>query len=396
MKYRPSAIADKKGSLYFQITRKRIVRYLNTGHKIFASEWDATAQDLRLEGCDESRAKTLAAIHEHIKWDRLLLEKTLGKLASSPTMYSTSDIAAAFGKMKKEHSFQSFMQAQISQLGELKHFGTKNNYSTAQRSFTLFRRGNDLPLDGIDSDLMMHYEAWLKERGVSKNTISFYMRILRACYNRAVEKGVVEQHYPFRHVYTGVETTPKRAIPMQMIKRIKSMDLSDDAKADFARDIFLFSFYTRGMSFVDMAFLKKKNLHSGILTYRRHKTGQMLKIKWEKAMQEIIDKYDTSHTSYLLPIIREDGTDVRRQYASAIHLVNMKLKSIGKKAGLTASLTTYVSRHSWASIARSKSIPLAVISEGMGHNSERTTRIYLKSIESSIVDNANRAILNDL
>ena len=156
--------------------------------------------------------------------------------------------------------------------------------------------------------------------------------------------------------------------------------------------MFLFSFYTRGMSFVDMAYLKKKDVQNGILSYRRRKTGQLLSIHWEKCMAEIAERYDKEDSEYLLPLIREPY-EARRQYRNASHLINNKLKLISKRLKLSVPLTMYVARHAWASIARSKNIPLSVISEGMGHDSENTTRIYLASLDTAVVDKANRIIL---
>ena len=228
------------------------------------------------------------------------------------------------------------------------------------------------------------------------NTISFYNRILRAVYNRAVEKGFTKQVFPFKHVYTGVEKTIKRGLPINTIRNIRNMDLSHCRTLDYARDMFLFSFYTRGMSFVDMAYLKKKNLQNGVLSYRRQKTGQQLFIRWEKPMQEIVDKYDTSGTPFLLPIIRDMEADNRKQYKCESYRINQSLKKIGKQLGLTISLTSYVARHSWASIAKSKNIPVATISEAMGHDSEHTTRIYLASLDTTVVDKANSLILKSL
>ncbi len=150
------------------------------------------------------------------------------------------------------------------------------------------------------------------------------------------------------------------------------------------------------MSFVDMAFLKKKDLQNGILTYRRNKTGQQLFIKWEKPMQELIDKYDTSDTPYLLPIIRNSSVDEWHQYPNAAHRINRNLKQIGKQIGLSIPLTTYVARHAWASIAQSKNVSLSVISEALGHDSEQTTRIYLASLDTSVVDKANSLILKSI
>ena len=228
------------------------------------------------------------------------------------------------------------------------------------------------------------------------NTVSFYMRILRATYNRAVDKGVIRQRFPFKHVYTGVEKTVKRAISFKVIRQLKEMDLSHSQSMEFARDMFMFSFYTRGMSFVDMAFLKKTDLNNGMLTYRRKKTGQLLSIRWEKCMQDIVDKYPGNFSTYLLPIIIHIRKDERLQYKNSICLVNRRLKEIGKKLGLVHPLTMYVARHSWASIAKTKNISIGIISEAMGHDSETTTQIYLSSIQTNQIDNANRNILKDL
>ena len=204
------------------------------------------------------------------------------------------------------------------------------------------------------------------------NTISFYMRNLRAVYNRAVEKGLTPQNNPFRHVYTGVDKTVKRAIPIKVIKALKELDLSMKPSLDFARDMFMFSFYTRGMSFIDMAYLKKTDLQNSILTYRRRKTGQELSIKWEKCMAEIIAKYPENKTDFLLPIIKEEGNE-RRQYDNTLHLVNYRLKELSTMLKLQRPLTMYVARHSWASAAKAKNVPLSVISEGMGQPSTRVT-----------------------
>ncbi|MTU91567.1 tyrosine-type recombinase/integrase, partial [Parabacteroides merdae] len=269
-------------------------------------------------------------------------------------------------------------------------------YTTVLNSFLRFHGECDLLFEEVDSNLMVEYETYLKTAGLCPNSTSFYMRNLRAIYNRAVEGELTAQHSPFKHVYTGVDKTVKRAVSLKVIRQIRDIDLTLKPAMDYARDLFMFSFYTRGMSFVDMAYLKKKDLQNGVLSYRRQKTGQQLFIKWEKPMQEIIAKYDTSGTPYLLPIIRNMEMDDRQQYKNAAHLVNDKLKKLGKQLGLSIPLTTYVARHAWASIAKSKNIPIATISEAMGHDSENTTRIYLASLDTSVVDKANSIILKAL
>lgn len=255
---------------------------------------------------------------------------------------------------------------------------------------------DDILLDQMDSSLMVEYESHLKADGVCPNSSSFYMRGLRAIYNRAVDKGLTVQRNPFKYVYTGIDKTVKRAIPLETVRMIRDLDLMQEPPLDLARDLFMFSFYTRGMSFIDMAFLKKSDLKNGILSYRRQKTGQQLFIKWEKPMQEIVNKYNTTETPYLLPIIGDMKQDGRKQYKSAFHRINRHLKRVGKQIGLAIPLTTYVARHGWASIARSKNIPISIISEAMGHDSEKTTLIYLASLDTSAVDKANSIILKSL
>lgn len=297
----------------------------------------------------------------------------------------------------KGASVFEYMQEQIERLKKQGKERTGETYQSALSSFMKFRGGTDLCFDQMDSDLVGHYETVMHStHHLSRNTTSFYMRILRCVYRKAVGEGLAPSSDPFENVYTGVDKTSKRAAALADIKRIKQLDLSGHKSLDFARDIFLFSFYMRGMSFIDLAYLRKKDLSSGYVSYSRRKTGKKLIIRWEKQMQEIIDKYGDSDTQYLLPIIeREDGTE-RRQYRNKMLLVNRKLKKIATKARLTAPLTMYVARHSWANIAKTKNISIGVISEAMGHDSEATTQIYLSSIQTNQIDNANRNILKEL
>ena len=379
----------KEGGLYFQIIHNRVVRQLNTDYKVFAEEWDAEAENVIVNG---NRSNLLLGIQERLAWDVSRLEKVVRLLETERRRFTADDVITMFHKQTKESSLFTFMHGVIAQLKQLGKIRTSETYTATLNSFMAFRDEQDVPLDGISSDMMLMYEAHLKARGVCMNTISFYMRNLRAVYNRAVEKGLTQPNNPFRHVYTGVDKTVKRAIPIKSIKAMKEMDLSMKPSLDFARDMFLFSFYTRGMSFVDMAYLKKTDLQNGILTYRRRKTGQELSIKWEKCMAEIIAKYPENKTDFFLPIITKQGNE-RKQYDNALHLVNYHLKDLSEMLQLQRPLTMYVARHSWASAAKAKNVPLSVISEGMGHNSEATTQIYLASLETSVVDKANKMIL---
>lgn len=222
------------------------------------------------------------------------------------------------------------------------------------------------------------------------------MRILRAVYNRAVEQELIRDRKPFRTVFTGTEKTLKRAISINDIKHIKNLDLSLKPNIEFARDIFLFLFFCRGMSFVDAVFLKKTDIQNEVLTYRRHKTNQVLHIKIIKPIKELIDRYSSKDSPYLLPIIDCSVSDERKQYETALRRINNTLKIIADMVKLPVTLTTYVTRHSWATIAKSKNVPINVISDALGHDSIATTQIYLASIDTSVIDRANEMIIKDL
>lgn len=393
VKFRPSTVKGHPGSIVYLVTHRRTVRQITTGYKVFPEEWDD--KEAKIISFYDERADIIRQVAQKLVRDMKRLDAIIIELTSNGNGFTADDVVSKFQEMAKGHTFFGFMNEVISQLKRLGKVRTAETYTSTLHSFMRFRNSEDVMLGEINSDLMMEYEAFLKSCGVTMNTVSFYMRILRAVYNRATEKGLTKQCNPFKHVYTGIDRTVKRAIPLKAVRRIKELDLSLKPGLDFARDMFLFSFYTRGMSFIDMAYLKKSDLHNGVLSYRRRKTGQQMLVRWEKCMQDILDKYPVNETGYLLPIIRMPGRE-RMQYRNMQRLVNNKLKDISAMAGLQMSLTMYVSRHSWASIARSQNIPLSVISEGMGHDSESTTQIYLASLDSSAIDRANETILKKI
>lgn len=395
VKFRPSTIEGKTGALYFQVIHRRIVRSQKTKYKIYPDEWNARTARITPSPSRPDRHSILSRYRHEIKQDLFRLSECIANLTRKGLPYSTDDLLRFYRKRSENDTLTGFMTSLICHLKEQGRIRTGETYQCALNSFMRFRNGEEIILDEMNQETIEAYEAYLKKERLSLNTIS-YMRILRAVYNRAVEKELTTQRFPFRHVYTGIEKTIKRAIPQPIIRQIKDKELLAGSSVDYARDMFLFSFYTRGMSFVDMAYLKKKDLHNGILTYRRKKTGQQLSIKWEQCMQEIIEKYPPNPTEYLLPIITSTGEDERLQYRNSLTLVNRKLKILSVFVRSPHPLSMYVARHSWASIAKSKNIPLSIISEGMGHDSETTTQIYLASLDTTIIDRANYLILNDL
>lgn len=308
-------------------------------------------------------------------------------------LLGTDRITAKTTVIDPTPAFQEFMSGIIEEKVRNGHARTAEAYQSALNSLNRFLNNKHIQMTDITENLMENYESYLINRSVCLNTVSFYMRILRAVYKRAVKKKFVVDCFPFQQVYTGVAKTHKRSVGIDGIRKIREYTPKDKSEK-FAKDMFMFSFYTRGMSFVDMALLKKTDISGGYLEYRRKKTGQMIRIKWEPSMQAIVDNQKSENDIYLLPIIRKAGKGERNQYRYTQYLVNKELKSIGTNLHLNICLTMYVARHSWASIAKSINVPLTVISEAMGHTSEKMTTIYLSSIDETKIHKENERIIN--
>lgn len=395
LKFRPSTVADREGTIYYQIIHDRKIRQLPTPYRVLPQEWDTDRSIVSTTRSSDRKAFILS-IRERIRRDMERLARIDRSLSGAGLPYTADDIIERFNLYSERYSLFNYMEERIAALNREGKSGTAYNYRYALHSFQRFRDGEDVMLDSITPALMKAYETWLHARGLSPNSISFYFRILRTVYNHAVDQEVIDSSNPFRKVYTGIGKTVKRALPLSAIRRIRELDLTARPELTFARDMFMMSFYLRGMSFVDMCFLRKSDLRNGHLTYRRRKTSQLLTIAWKKEMQDILDRYPETGSDFLLPIIRSRGVNERCVYRNVAYAINRKLKTIAELVGIDFPLTMYVARHSWASGARSIGIPLGVISEGMGHDSESTTRIYLASLDTSVIDNANSLIIDSL
>ncbi len=394
--FRISKGKENEGKIYYRFVHGRIIKHFRTNYKIFVTEWNSHENRLIIPDETDLRYSYLLGVQRKIRSDLNRLNSCLLHLKLQDGGPDVEQLVVMYNRKNNiKKDFFSFMQNVIEKQFQLGNMRMGEIYSTTMNSLMRFCRTSYLPFDSIDSDFIASYEIFLKGR-VAHNTSSFYMRNLRALYNRAVDKGYTKQNHPFRNVYTGVEKTIKRAVQLKVIRKIKSLKLDDRPNLAFARDIFLFSFYTRGMSFVDIAFLRKSDLANGVLTYRRRKTGQRMMIKWEGCMNEIALRYNNPDSVYMFPIVCRDNEMRVRDYRNIANKINTHLRLISGILNLERPLTMYVARHSWASVAKSKNIPISVISDGMGHDSEKTTRIYLAMLDTVAVDKANKIIINSL
>ncbi len=380
LKFRPSSVPEAEGTLYYQVIHKRKVKYISTEHHIYADEWDEKAETI-VVAAESERKGTLTMMQCKIDKAFKQLRSILDRTERCHKDYTVEDLCKAFIKEQTYKTVFVFLHEQATKKEQMKRLGTARTYGNAYRRFKAFREDVDLSFDELTPDMIECYEAWLIDRRLKQNSIRCYLRTLNTLLCKAVAEGLLSNRNLFSRVRLSYVKTTKRAISEKELKVIANLELPKHSTMALARDIFMFSFYMRGMPFVDIAYLRKTDLKNGMWTYCRRKTNQCLMVEWEKAQQKILDRYahQTENGPYLLPIInKEDGTEYL-QYQRMQTNINRALKKIGEMAELKMPLTTYVARHTWASVARDMNIPISIISEGMGHNSIKTTQVYLNS-----------------
>lgn len=394
IKFRPSTVKGKDGTLFFQIIHQRQVRQINTALHVSDSEWHAEESAVIVpQGTSIERIEYLSSIKENLKAKQQKLTAIISELENKGDPYTAKDVVSVYNSPLTVVGVVSFTRKIIEDLKQIGKKATVKRFEVTLNSFLRYTDGGEVSWQDITSTFILGYEEFLIKRGLCRNSTSFYMRNLRAILNRAMEQDYKVPRNPFRHVYMGVDKTIKRAISLDEIRRIRDIDLSGHPSLDLARKVFMFAFYTRGMSFVDIAFLKKSDMNNGLITYSRRKTRQQLTVRVEPETSRLIESFGESKTGFLLPILTDDTINADEQYENAYFRINRNLQKVGKMLGLETKLTLYVARHAWASIAHSNHVALSTISKAMGHDSEKTTIIYLKSLDSSSVDKANSDII---
>ncbi|OUP93282.1 site-specific integrase [Phocaeicola dorei] len=372
VKLRPSTVPGKAGTIYYQLTHLRQVKQITTKIHLHPQDWDSNKAQIIFTD------STSYLLQCKIDRDLDRLKKIIYKIDAECANYTVNEIIEKFYQTTADYSITDFFTQQIQKLKNDNRRGTARNYSKTLKSLKAFMKNTDSTFNIVTEQFVESYNTFLIQRGVVRNTISFYMRIFRSVYNKAVTQKIIEQTFPFKNVYTGVDRTRKRAVTETVISQLLSIDLKKSKALQFARDLFIFSFYARGMAFVDIVYLKKSNIQNGYITYVRHKTGQELTIRIETRLQNIINQYEKKDSPYLFPILNtEDENKAYSQYEIALNYYNRQLKRLSKLLEPNINLSSYTPRHTWATTARNKNVPLSIISAGMGHSSEKTTLIIL-------------------
>ncbi len=400
------------GSIYLRIIHKRKVKSVTVASRIYKEEWDKDRECVILPENNPLRFTKLEELDERLGDIKTLFSSLVAKLEKQG-YYTLDDIIAHYHLFRDSGKLLSYAEILAKRMEKAGQERTADAYRTVAKGLVKFNKGKDIPLSQINASLIKEFESDLKAKGKQPNTISFYMRNLRAIYNKAVaEKRIhAKREKPFQEVFTGVKKTYKRALSIDEVTRLHEINFPELLQAQqpdskeygriknlqYAWKLFFFCFNARGMCFVDLAYLKKENVRNGFIRYYRKKTGQLIEVKVTEEMQAIINGFahDVRKSEYLFPIICKGG-NARIQYETALRIQNSRLRELAKLANVKQKVTTHVARHSWATIGKYKNLPIGIISEGLGHASEKITYTYLASFDHSLLDDANELIITSI
>lgn len=303
----------------------------------------------------------------------------------------------------KKNDFVCFMHTTIYNFEKNKSYGTAHIYKNSLKNFIAFYRNDRIPFRKITPELLKSFEVYLRQKQLSWNTVSTYLRALRATYNRAVDSHLAP-YVPrlFKQVYTGTRADRKKALEANDMAQIFHSWENEEMPSTVSRThgLFILMFLLRGIPFVDLVNLHKKDLNGNIISYRRRKTGRQLIVDIPQEAWAILNEYmDTNpHSPYLFPFLTsEEGTiDAYREYQQTLRTFNLQLNQIEEMLHLKAHLSSYTARHTWATLAYYNEIHPGIISEAMGHSSIAVTETYLKPFNATKIDAANRKVISSV
>lgn len=402
--YRDSSAKDHRpGRLFVRLIYQSKVVTMTLPVRLFENEWDSSKQHILWDGKDMERREELLTIQKQVEQEKEKILHLAAQLEIEDRL-TLENLSSFYRQGSVEYSWKDLLQVLSDELLSLGQVRTSEAYHSSVRRLLSFTAKPDMALRAVDSLLIRRFEKQLKEEGKSLNTISFYMRNLRAMLGKAVKKGWIPspKENLFQEVFTGVETTRKRALSKEELIRLSH--LFEDPRSSLVKPerdalgLFLFSFHARGMSFVDLAHLRKENIKEGRICYIRRKTGKAMQIDLNRELRKLISYFskETEKSSYLLPVIKDPQKGELKEYRRAIRMQNHRLKRFLTSGQKIRSLSTHMARHSWATIAKGENISTRVISECLGHASEKTTQIYLASFDYSVLDKASQKVARAL
>ncbi|OJV55757.1 MAG: transposase [Bacteroidetes bacterium 43-16] len=310
---------------------------------------------------------------------------------------SLMDVKQKIANKSDANSFYVFGDNLVEELKKAKRIGTAESTRGVLNVLRTFTKGKDLKFQDITYRFLTSFETDHYSKGNTPNGLAVYMRTIRSMYNKAIKAGFAEKDkYPFEQYKIKTVPTEKRALEWDILKRIILLDLEQGHRLFHARNYFVASYMMYGMNYTDMAYLEKEHITDGRIKYRRRKTSKLYDIKITPALNKILSYYIALDPSspFVFPIIKRDtAIAIDKDIKYSRKRYNNKLKEIATGCEIEQNLTSYVSRHSFATQAMLQDVPINAISSMLGHSSLKTTQIYLKSLPNNILDNYNERIM---
>ena len=396
--YKVRPLRDNTYPLMLRLTQHRKRKYISLGVSVLEKDWDFKKNQPK-KSCPDREAIVKLISDKVSAYNSLIMD-----LTARQQPFTVSSLILALENRTKVKTVSEMYDYLIDEFRKTDHLGTMSVYQQSKSSLTKFNRTLDIPFSDIDCQWLERYEKWLKGRNIKDTTISILFRTLRSVFNRALSMKLIKQDiYPFNDFKVSKfdVRTKKRAVTKEDVKKIMSLNLSGERQyMQLARDIFLFSYFGAGINFSDIALLRYCDISDGRIRYIRKKTGKEISFPLSEAGKEIIERYfrpDATSADYIFPILDRKMHKTEMQRKNRIHKVigkvNPCLAEIGKMAGLATHLTTYVARHTFATVLKRSGVNIAIISESMGHSDIATTQIYLDSFENSQIDEAMKNLL---
>ena len=370
-----------------------------TGYSVLEKEWDTKNKLIKKS---HQVSGSVARINNIIQKQRAEAMGAIVKLEESGELQNLT-VVQLRNLLFKEHSsssFTHFAEKIVQELYVANRTGTARSYQGVLAVLKRFFKKEDIHFSEISYSFLIKFEVHHKANGNGTNGLAVYLRTIRALYNRAIKEGLVsKESYPFTEYKIKTVPTVKRALDWNFLQKIIALELEATHPCFKARNYFLASYMLYGMNYSDMAFLQKSDIIHGRIKYRRRKTSKLYDIKISQALEKILNYYidQNKECPYVFPIIKsENAIEQENNILWSRKRYNKQLKALAALCGIEQNLTSYVSRHSFATQAMMQDVPLQAISSMLGHSSIKTTEIYLKSLPTNILDDYNQRILQNM
>jgi integrase len=397
--YKSKTLANGNHPLMVRISQLKSIKYISTGLSCPPVWWDFQKNEPKRNHPDRKLLEAVLAQKKATYHTRLL------ELESEQKTLSLQQLVRAIEEPKQDiQGLYPFLSEIIKNLVERGKIGRARLYKRLLSSLQEFVGNKQLCFSDVDVPFLNRYEAFMYRQGLVENSISTYFKVLRALLNKAIQdKRMKREQYPFEGYSLGKFSTltQKRAMSKEDLQKVLALPLDPDSKFSRARDYFLFSYYGQGMNFRDMAFLRWKQIVKDRVVYTRLKTGKMMQFKLLDPAVEILERYRAlsggQAEDFVFPILDKEQHSTPQKLDNRINKVlkqvNQSLQALADQANIPVHLTTYVARHTYATVLKQSGISTGIISEALGHGGEKITQTYLKSFSNEVIDEANYVLL---